>query len=171
VAITPSAHAPDVSWIVDPSLIVDRMSDALVGTLGEELAFNYLRQQVRANRGLLAFHTSGKPDDTWTLQWLNRDHETNAPCDIIANSASGDTVYIEVKSTTDWTKSSFHISIGEIDLARRSPNNFYVFFVALDFSGKCSFRLISNILAKVKESEFALIVETGAHHMSGSAPQ
>lgn len=79
-----------------------------LGRAGEELVFNHEQQNLRL---------AGRDDLAKRVRWTARDDGDGAGYDIASYTKEGRDRLIEVKTTTGWERTPFHISRNELDIA------------------------------------------------------
>jgi hypothetical protein len=92
-----------------------------VGALGEELAVEFERKRLR---------DADRPDLADNVQWVARDIGDGLGYDIRSFDLSGQTLYIEVKSTSLPAETPFYFSSAELDFARRHPQAYALYRVS-----------------------------------------
>ena len=97
--------------------------DQKIGNLGEQLALEYERNRLK-NLGV---------EDVESKVFLtseNSDYGNSFPCDIISiNDSTGDTLYIEVKTTKEGIDTPFYISREEVLFSEEHRENYSLYRV------------------------------------------
>ena len=97
--------------------------DQKIGNLGEQLALEYERNRLK-NLGV---------EDVESKVFLtseNSDYGNSFPCDIISiNDSTGDTLYIEVKTTKEGINTPFYISREEVLFSEEHKENYSLYRV------------------------------------------
>jgi hypothetical protein len=92
-----------------------------VGVLGEELVVHYERQRLRqAGRAALAD----------AVQWVAKELGDGLGYDVLSFEASGEALYIEVKTTRLAAETPFYLSSAELDFARRHAQSYALYRVS-----------------------------------------
>ena len=96
----------------------DLTTDKLIGEWGEKFVFLYLTQREQLPNGRRIKQ----------LTWMNKDSESFKPYDLIIEDENGNTVYIEVKSTSG-SQNQAAVSWNELKFARKHSANYHVYRV------------------------------------------
>ena len=105
----PPRDAADVAR-ADVTQLLSTSARAALGRWGEEAAFLHLRKEF--------------PEAA--VEWVNREHETGEPYDIVVRGAEGRADYYEVKTTKAGDKDIFEISSREWGYAQEQGPRFHV---------------------------------------------
>ena len=88
----------------------------LIGKIGEEIIYKYLRGQYEAKNV--------------AVEWINSNDEAGQPYDIKIIHPDGKVVYIEVKSTGGHEKKEFEISSQQLKFALEQGSNFHLYRIS-----------------------------------------
>jgi hypothetical protein len=96
---------------------------------------------------------------------VNENEESFQPFDLKLSRSSGtrqQTLYIEVKSTTEPTKRAFEISLVELNFAQRHPESYLVAFMQMPHVGEAltqvNIALLTKFAQRVYSKELVLFV-------------
>ncbi|OII75302.1 superfamily I helicase [Cryptosporidium ubiquitum] len=95
-----------------------------IGKMGEELAFEYLKENFNKETGVSEFN----------IIWVNENVESGLPYDIVLvfideKSETKEEIFVEVKSSSKKEKNFFFISFNEWKFAEKLQNNYWLLHV------------------------------------------
>ena len=71
-------------------------------------------------------HKSGRSDLAEKVEWVSKDHGDGAGFDILSFDFEGREKFLEVKTTTGWRNTPFHMSSNEVEFARRTNHRYSI---------------------------------------------